>query len=473
MNYSELGFKSGLEIHAQLSTDKLFCRCLSVLRQDKPDFIVKRELRPMAGETGEIDVAAIYEKSKKLYYFYEGYNGSTCLVELDEAPPREVDEGALHIALLMAKMMHCRLPSKVQVMRKTVVDGSNTSGFQRTVLIGYDGWIKVNGKRIGINYLILEEDAARRISEKMGKNGKRKSVTYRLDRLGIPLLEIVTAPDMKTPAEVKDVATHIGMLIKSTGKAMGGLGSIRQDVNVSIKDHCRIELKGVQDLKLMQRYVDTEIARQQKSMKEEQHVRNVKPDFSSKFLRPLPTSARMYPETDLPLIEIKPAEVEKIKVPELLTDKQRRYEKLVGKELASQLVSSEYHLLFDKFVARFKKLTPKYIASTLLSLNAEVRKKLNLEFFEATPKDIEFVFDLQNKDKLSLQATVDVFTDVAKGKIIQHAVTKFSKLSKADLKKEIVKLKKQFSKVPEGKLKGILIGKLKDKADINDILNLI
>jgi len=472
VDYTKLGFKSGLEIHAQLATNKLFCRCPSVLRQDEPHFVVRRELRPLAGETGEVDVAAAYEKAKKLQYAYEGYNDTTCLVELDEAPPREINTEATHLALMLAKMMHCKLPHRAQVMRKTVIDGSNTSGFQRTVLIGYDGYIKVNNKRVGINYLILEEDAARIVAEETGSAKNKGSVTYRLDRLGIPLLEIVTAPDMRTPKEVKNVAAHIGMLVKSTGKAMGGLGSIRQDVNVSVKNHCRVELKGVQDLKLMQKYVDAEIKRQSKSKKEVPHVRNVKPDFSSKYLRPLPTSARMYPETDLPFIELDAIDADAIKLPELLIDKRRRYEKLVGKEIANQLVNAGHRLDFDRLVKRFK-LAPKHIATVFLATGAEVRKKLSLESFMPKLEDFEYLFDLQSKGKLSLQASTDVFVVVAQGKTIQDASTLFSKLGRADLKKEIAKLKKQFAKAPEGKLKGVIIGKLKDRADVKDILTLI
>jgi len=487
MDYKKLGFKSGLEIHAQLNTGgKLFCRCAPILRQDAPDFTIERELRPLAGETGEVDVAAAFERAKRLRYIYEGYDDTTCLVELDEAPPREINSGATHIALMLAKLMHCKLPHRAQVMRKTVVDGSNTSGFQRTVLIGHDGYIKVGGKKIGINYLILEEDAARRVAEEKETTGKGKSstgksgvvakkqgsVTYRLDRLGIPLLEIVTAPDMKTPEEVKNAAAHIGMLLKSTGKSMGGLGSIRQDVNISTKGHCRVELKGVQDLKLMQKYIDAEIIRQQKDKKEVPHVRNVKPDFSSKYLRPLPTAARMYPETDLPLIELDLEHVADIKLPELLIDKRRRYETLVGKELASQLVGSSHHSDFDGFVRRFK-LAPKHIATVLLATGAEVRKKLGLELFEPKMEDLNYLFELQSAGKLSLQASTDVFVAVAQGKTIRDASTLFSKFSRAALKAEIAKLKKQFAKVPADKLKGILIGKLKDRADVKDILALV
>ena len=177
MDYGKLGFKAGLEIHQQLDTAKLFCSCSSLLREDKPEFTVTRDLRAVSGEGGEIDIAALHEQAKRLRFVYEGYNGTTCLVELDEEPPHTINQEALSIALMIATLMHCEIPPYAQVMRKTVVDGSNTSGFQRTLLVGRNGWIEVHGKKIGINYLILEEDSARRTAE------DAQSVTYRLKRV--------------------------------------------------------------------------------------------------------------------------------------------------------------------------------------------------------------------------------------------------------------------------------------------------
>ena len=228
MGFAKLGLKAGLEIHQQLDTTKLFCNCPSLIRKDKPDIIVTRELRPLAGETGKIDPAAIFEKKKKKFYKYEAYNDTTCLVELDEEPPQPISQEALDAALLVAKMLNCEIPENIQVMRKTVVDGSNTSGFQRTALIGTNGYLDTKYGKVGIQNVNLEEDAARRIAE------DKDSVTFRLDRLGIPLIEIGTAPDIKTPEQGKELAEKIGMLLRSTGKVMRGLGTIRQDLNVSI-----------------------------------------------------------------------------------------------------------------------------------------------------------------------------------------------------------------------------------------------
>jgi len=176
--------KSGLEIHQQLDTHKLFCNCPSLLRNDEPQLIVKRKLNPVIGETGEVDVAAAYEKSKDKTFIYQVYD-TNCLVELDEEPPHEINQEALETALKIALLFNCKIFPVAQVMRKTVIDGSNTSGFQRTVLIAHDGWIETSEGKVGIDTIALEEDAARQISH------DEKTKTFRLDRLGIPLVEIV------------------------------------------------------------------------------------------------------------------------------------------------------------------------------------------------------------------------------------------------------------------------------------------
>ncbi len=254
--------KSGLEIHQQLDVGKLFCSCDAVLRKDKPDFVIERKLRAMAGETGRVDIAAAFAQAKGLTYKYEGYDANTCLVELDEEPPHPINQEALKTALQVALYLHCEIPDRIQVMRKTVVDGSNTSGFQRTMMIGSNGWLDVAGDKVPIDFVGLEEDAARRIAE------DKKSVTYRLDRLGIPLLEVTTGPHMTSPEQVQKVARQIGLLIRATGKARRGIGTIRQDVNVSSPGHPRVEMKGVQELRSMPLIVKKEVERQQAMVKD-------------------------------------------------------------------------------------------------------------------------------------------------------------------------------------------------------------
>jgi len=453
MDYKKLGFKAGLEIHQQLDSSKLFCSCPSGLREEKPDFKVKRQLRAVPGEHGEIDVAAFYEQLKGKHFIYEGYNENSCLVELDEEPPHPINEHALETALMVAKMMHCEIPKAMQVMRKTVVDGSNTSGFQRTVLVGKDGYIEVGKKKIGINYLILEEDACRRITE------DKKSVTYRLDRLGIPLLEIVTAPDMKTPEEVKETARAIGSLLRSTGKMRRGIGTIRQDVNISIAGHARVEMKGVQDLKVMTKYIEKEVERQikTKKKKEEPHVRNVLPDFSSKYLRPLPGAARMYPETDVPIIKPK---VKRIKIPELIREKEKRFEKMgLGRDLAALMVRSEKADLFEELVEKHGKIKPAFIAETLTGTLLELRRDYGVEKIE--DNDLRKSFEYLEKGKIHKDIFLSVLVDMAKG---QFDLKKYEGLGTEELHKELISVIKENKGAPFGALMGKAMAKLKGRA---------
>ena len=258
MDYEKLGLKCGLEIHQQLDTGKLFCRCKSKLREDKPDFTVKRRIHAIGSELGEYDKAAVETYSRGYYYIYEAYRDNCCLVELDEEPPHKVNENALETVLKIALMVDANILDTLFVMRKAVVDGSNTSGFQRTALVSLGGTLKVDNKDIGVLSIALEEDSARTIST----NDEKKEITYRLDRLGIPLIELATAPDMKTPEEAKKVALKIGELLRRTCKAKRGLGTIRQDLNVSIAEGARIEVKGVQELDLIDQYVRREVQRQ-------------------------------------------------------------------------------------------------------------------------------------------------------------------------------------------------------------------
>ena len=229
IDYKKIGLKSGIEIHKQLDTNKLFCECPSILRVEEPDSRTRRKLHAVAGETGKIDVAADYEHKREREFVYEGYADSTCLVELDEEPPHPINEEALRIALQISLLLNAKPLEITQVMRKTVIDGSNTSGFQRTVLIARDGFIETASGKIGIQSICLEEDAARIISQ------NDKEVIYRLDRLGIPLVEIATSPDIKNPEQAKEVALHIGEILRAC-KVKIGIGTIRQDVNMSINN---------------------------------------------------------------------------------------------------------------------------------------------------------------------------------------------------------------------------------------------
>jgi glutamyl-tRNA(Gln) amidotransferase subunit E len=248
------GLKAGLEIHQQLNTHKLFCSCPSLLRSDSPSFIVQRKLNPVVGETGEIDIAALYEKQKDKTFTYHVFD-TNCLVELDEEPPHKINQEALKITLQIALLLNCKIFPVTQIMRKTVIDGSNTSGFQRTVLIAHDGYIKTSHGDVRIETIALEEDSARKISDEYNNRA------YSLDRLGIPLVEITTKPDLKTPDQIKEAALKIGEILRAC-QVKRGIGTIRQDVNISIKGGNRVEIKGFQDPRIMIDTINNEIQRQ-------------------------------------------------------------------------------------------------------------------------------------------------------------------------------------------------------------------
>ncbi len=257
--------KAGLEVHQQLATGKLFCRCPSELSEQVRTTIT-RQLRATGGELKEVDPAAAFEAALGLTFRYE-LVPTNCLVEIDEEPPNVLDADALDVALTMALLLEAQPLDEIQVMRKIVIDGSNTAGFQRTALVAVDGILEVRGRTYSIPTICLEEDAARRIGEGEGE------VRYRLDRLGIPLIEITTGPDMTSPEEIRDVAAAIGALLRSTHRVRRGIGTIREDLNLSVEGGSRIEIKGVQELRLLPGYAEEEVVRQEMLLRVKEELR--------------------------------------------------------------------------------------------------------------------------------------------------------------------------------------------------------
>jgi glutamyl-tRNA(Gln) amidotransferase subunit E len=259
IDYAKVGLKVGLEIHQQLNTkEKLFCSCPPQLFKEEPEITFLRRLRPTQSELGQVDPAAFFEFQKGIRIRYEANRATSCLVEMDEEPPHPLNMEAVEVVLTAALMMNMQPIDEVHVMRKTVIDGSNTTGFQRTCIIASDGWIKVGEKTIPMQAASLEEDAAR----KTGTEDDGKTILYRIDRLGIPLIEVATAPVIYSPMEAQAVAFAIGRILRDTGKAMRGLGTIRQDLNVSLPNGALIEIKGVQELELISKVVEYEVRRQ-------------------------------------------------------------------------------------------------------------------------------------------------------------------------------------------------------------------
>ena len=260
-----LGFMCGLEIHQQLATGKLHSRMPSELFDYGIDEVPgdwarsSRRLRASEGEAGQIDIAARFEQRRNRSFVYV-QPPNAGLIEMDAAPPLEHDGDAVDVVLTMAAMMDAKPVSALQAMRKTVVDGSNTSGFQRTTLIATDGKVDTPSGEVGVDVICLEEDSARKLDTQPSSSGE--TVIYTLDRLGMPLVEVATAPDVQTPEHAKETALALGTLLRDTRRVRRGLGSIRQDLNVSIACGDRVEIKGCQDLDWIPRIISLEMARQ-------------------------------------------------------------------------------------------------------------------------------------------------------------------------------------------------------------------
>ncbi|AKB54238.1 MULTISPECIES: Glu-tRNA(Gln) amidotransferase subunit GatE [Methanosarcina] len=548
-DYSELGLKAGLEIHQQLdSKEKLFCRCPTLIRDVKDsDFEFFRYLRATESEMGEKDRAAVEQTKIRRKYIYKAYD-TTCLIENDEEPPRELNKEALGISLGIAKLFNMKPVDQMHVMRKIVVDGSNTSGFQRTAFLASDGFIETSQGRCGIDSLCVEEEAAQKVEE-IGD-----SIIYSLDRLGIPLVEIATAPDIKSPRHAREVAEQIGMFLRSTGKVKRGLGTIRQDVNISIAEGARVEIKGVQALDLIEDIVRREVERQlnllfirqelierkafvceeiyditglfvdtkskvlQKGVKKgavlaallkkfdglvgkevqpgrrlgtefsdraktagvggifhtdelpnygitEKEVKTVRdaigasagdavimvadkpekarlaieaviqrakeamegipeetrkalPDGNTAYMRPLPGAARMYPETDVPQIEISQEYFDSIEVPELLTERAKRFisENGLNKELAEKIAYSKHLPLFEELIETYGKdenVNSTLIARTLVGIVPEIRRN-GVETENLTDEHFQGLFAAISNQDIAKEAIQDLLAALAK-----------------------------------------------------------
>jgi glutamyl-tRNA(Gln) amidotransferase subunit E len=539
-DYESLGLVAGLEIHQQLDTGtKLFCACPTRLRDpDEATRTVTRYLHPTKSELGEIDEAAAEESQIDREFEYLAFD-STCLVEEDDEPPHRLDSEAQAVALEIAQLLDMAVVDRAHVMRKIVVDGSNTGGFQRTALMATDGEIETDEGSVRVSDLMLEEESAQRVEE------TEAGVRYNLSRLGIPLVEIGTKPDIGSPEQAREAAERIGMLLRSTGQVKRGLGTIRQDVNVSIEEGARVEVKGVQSLDDIDDIVRNEVGRQVELLEiaeelqdrdaavgdvqdvtdvfedtdsgvirgalsdggevmavplygfdglvgreilpdrrlgtelsdhakrhgaggifhtdelpaygvteaevEEladavgagdedavaivaadadvaegaieaaaerakvaiegvpEETRGANEDATTRYLRPLPGAARMYPETDVPPVELDPSDVE---TPELLTEKVERYQDEYGLDagLAEQVAYGERMPLFERVVGAG--VDPTLAAGTIESTVTELRRD-DVSVENLTDDHLAETLHLVEDGEVPQEGVPDLLTELA------------------------------------------------------------
>ncbi len=612
IDYQKIGLKVGLEIHQQLDTSaKLFCKCKPELFKEEPEITFLRRLRPTQSELGQIDPAAYFEFQKGVKILYEANTATSCLVEMDEEPPRQLNIEAVEIALTAALMMKAKPVDEIHVMRKTVIDGSNTTGFQRTCVTALDGEIMVEEKTIPVQHVSLEEDAARI----MGREGN--ILHYRIDRLGIPLVEVATAPVINSPKEAGEVALAIGRILRATGKVKRGLGTIRQDLNISVPDGALIEIKGVQELELLPIFVEYEVRRQlnlikisqelhkmgikeekiteeffdvtsvfkqtqckviRKALDNEQQVLAVKltkfggflkqeltpnlrlgtemadrarfwgrvggifhsdelpaygitaeeveqlrktvnaeehdaiifvadnpenardalkavlerakeaikgvpeetrganPDGTTRYMRPRPGAARMYPETDIPPVQITEDYIKRIRsrLPELPERKLQRLMKeyKLNQKLAKQIINSEYSELFETIVEE-SEVSPTTIA-VFLTETLKALKRDDIDVDNVSDKQIREIFKSVGSGELTKEALQDVVVWLSKheGENLQKAIGALGlkTISESELDMLVVKVVKDNKKLIQergeesfGILMGIIMKSLRGK----------
>jgi Glu-tRNA(Gln) amidotransferase subunit E-like FAD-binding protein len=476
MDYKTLELKCGLEIHRQLDTkNKLFCYCSTGMIEKNPITLIKRKQHPVASELGRVDIAAQYEFLRDRTFHYQVFHREDCLVECDEEPINPLNKEALEVALQIALLLSCEIPEEVQVMRKTVIDGSNTSAFQRTLIVGLNGYIEYDGKKVEITHVALEEDAASIVEE------DEKDKTYKLNRLSVPLIEIGTGLLIGyTPEEVQEIAYLIGMTCRSTGKVKRGIGSVRQDLNVSVKNGPRVEIKGVQELGLISKAIQLEVQRQTSLPEVKKEVRAASADGTTKFTRPLPGAERMYPETDIPPIPIDGKMIQRIKknLPESWIKKMKKFKTRLklSDELTKQIIRSDYLELFEKIVKKFR-VNPSVVANVFVSTLKDLQKRENVQVEKLEDKDFEELFRLLKEKKLMKEA----IPNVIKYKI-EHAdepmIVGIKKLglgviSNEDLMRIVKEVIDKNRGTSEGKIIGLVMSHVRGRVKSENVVRIV
>ena len=257
IDYAEVGLRVGLEVHQQLLTEKkMFCHCPAGLYTTEHDGSMLRHMRPTLSELGEYDGTALMEFKTKKNIIYLLHRSNTCTYEMDDTPPFLVNQQSLDIAIEQCLMLGCDIVDEVHIARKQYLDGSIPTGFQRTAIVGVEGRLPFRGREISITQVSVEEDSCREVSD------RGHLIVWRTDRLGMPLIETVTGPDLRTPEEVEEAILLVGRVCRSTGHVRVGMGASRQDVNVSVRGGRRVEIKGVPKAGWAPRLVHGEAVRQ-------------------------------------------------------------------------------------------------------------------------------------------------------------------------------------------------------------------
>lgn len=474
VNYKRIKLRVGLELHQQLDTEhKLFCGCSTAMKEREPTMVITRKLHPVASELGKVDIAAQYEYLRNRIFNYQAFQTESCLVELDEEPPHELNPEALRIALKIALLLNCEIPEEIHVMRKTVIDGSNTTGFQRTAIVGMNGYLKYKGKKIEIAQVCLEEDAAAIVEQ------SERSATYRLNRLGVPLVEISTGVLTVSPEDVQEIAYLIGIICRSTN-VKHGIGSIRQDLNVSIRNGPRVEIKGIQELGMIAKVVRKEVERQLSLPKVEHETRAVNADGSTRFMRPLPGADRMYPETDVKPITISKDYVKELKasLPEPYTNKLTRFKRKLklSHDLAVQIISSEHLELFEN-IMKNKRLDAAVVANVFVSILKDLKRRERVDVEQLKPKHFIDIFNKLARKIIVKEAIPDILKYLAENPddTVSHAIAELNlgMIKRSELVRMARALIRENPELSRDKIVGIMMSRVRGRAEPEEVIKIV
>lgn len=470
IDYKKLGFRCGLECHQQLEGKKLFCNCPTLNSDKAADLHAMRKLRAVVGETGDIDIAAAHEMAKGKEFHYESHSEDTCLIEYDEEPPKPMNKEALETALKVALLLNAKPVDEVQVMRKNVVDGSNVSGFQRTALIAMDGFIETSLGRVNIPTICLEEESAQKLE------GKKDALRYKLDRLGIPLIEIATSASILSAEHAKEAASHLGMVLRSVEGVKRGIGTIRQDVNVSIEKGARVEVKGFQDLRSIPRVIEFETRRQldliANGKKVDREVRKAESDFTTTFLRPMPGAARMYPETDVLPTVLPHSYIQSLRgnLPKLKSDRifefKEKYK--LPEDMAKEAIT---HAKFEHYAARFNSVSPLVIAQTLFSIPKDLKSRLSLDITALKETDYEEVLGYLQEGKIPKDAIAEILIKKIRKEHID--MDQFKGISDEQLEGEVRVIVAEKPGLNVGGYMGLVMAKYRGKVEGKKVMELL
>ncbi len=470
IDYKKLGFRCGLEIHQQLDGKKLFCNCPTSNTDKTPNLHAVRKLRAVVGETGEIDSAAVHEMTKGKEFHYESHSIDTCSIEYDEEPPMPLNKEALETALKVALLLNAKPVDEIQVMRKIVVDGSNVSGFQRTALIAMDGFVETSLGKVNIPTICLEEESAQKLE------GKKDALRYKLDRLGIPLIEIATSASILSAEHAKEVASYLGMVLRSVDGVKRGLGTIRQDVNVSIEKGSRVEVKGFQDLRSIPKVIEFEVGRQldliTSGKKVEKEVRKAEADFTTTFLRPMPGAARMYPETDIVPIALSHEYITELRnsLPKLKSDRLSEFKEKykLPEDMAKDAIE---HAKFEQYVRQYSSITPQIIAQTLFTIPKDLKARLSLDVSQIAEQDYEEVLAYVNEGKIPKDAIPEILIKKIKKEAVD--VEQFKGISDEELELETRKIIAEKPGLNIGGYMGLVMTKHRGKVEGKKVMEIL